>query len=166
MTLLPGSRTCHVGCGCTAVAAIDALRWLLAIAIRFVRREEGDHPQVEVGAMASRSHDYPVIVGRPYVEVTSPTAILVSRTLPILTKREVRVLELVATGLSSGEVARTLWVSAKDVEYHVSRLIRKFEAKNRTAVVSRAYVLGYLAPALWPPQARRLPANASERGSR
>jgi DNA-binding CsgD family transcriptional regulator len=84
-------------------------------------------------------------------------AVLVSRQLPNLTERQRRVLELIAAGLSSREIASRLWVSIKDIDFHVSSLIRKFEATNRTGMVSRAFVLGYISVQAWPPIVHSLP---------
>jgi DNA-binding NarL/FixJ family response regulator len=72
---------------------------------------------------------------------------------PDLTRQETRVLELIAAGLSTKDAAVVLCVTAKDVDYHISNLISKFDATNRTGVVSRAYVLGYLHGGIWPPRA-------------
>jgi DNA-binding CsgD family transcriptional regulator len=79
--------------------------------------------------------------------------------LPRLTPREAEVLQLLAVGLRTSDIARSLSVSAKDVEYHVNLLLRKFEVPNRTGLVSRAYVLHYLVTESWPP--RCIPAGAT-----
>ncbi len=94
----------------------------------------------------------PAETGRPEAR-DSP---LVEESHPgTLTPRELHVLELIATGMSTVEVAQCLYVSSKDVEYHIGHLLSKFQSKNRTGVVSKAYVLGYLLPEKWPPVARR-----------
>jgi DNA-binding CsgD family transcriptional regulator len=74
---------------------------------------------------------------------------------PVLTDREVEVLASIAAGLSSAEVGARLHVSGKDVEYHVHNLLSKFETRNRTGLVSRAFALGYLSADDWPPEAQR-----------
>jgi DNA-binding CsgD family transcriptional regulator len=79
--------------------------------------------------------------------------------LPRLTPREAEVLQLLAVGLRTSDIARSLSVSAKDIEYHVNLLLRKFEVPNRTGLVSRAYVLHYLLTESWPP--RCIPAGAT-----
>ena len=81
--------------------------------------------------------------------------ILAAAAPPVLTEREARVLELVAEGLATAEVAVRLHVSGKDVEYHLHNLLSKFESRNRTGLVSRAFALGYLSTQEWPPEARR-----------
>ena len=79
--------------------------------------------------------------------------------LPRLTPRETEVLQLLAVGLRTSDIAHSLSVTAKDIEYHVNLLLRKFEVSNRTGLVSRAYVLHYLLPESWPP--RSIPAGAT-----
>jgi len=73
---------------------------------------------------------------------------------PHLTPREARVLELIAEGLTTREMAGLLSVSPKDIEYHAGNLIMKFCVANRSGVVARAYVLGYLSRQ-WPPTAQK-----------
>lgn len=52
---------------------------------------------------------------------------------PVLTEREAQVLELVAAGLSSREAAGRLFVSAKDIDFHMEHLAQKLECSKRTA---------------------------------
>ncbi|WP_426324442.1 ATP-binding protein [Microbacterium sp. E-13] len=51
---------------------------------------------------------------------------------PILTSREEQVLGLVAEGLSNGQIADRLYISAKTVSVHVSAILRKLGASSRT----------------------------------
>jgi DNA-binding CsgD family transcriptional regulator len=76
---------------------------------------------------------------------------------PRLTTQEILILELVAAGLTTREIAARICVSAKDVEYHIGNLILKFAANNRTGVVSRAFILGYLSMSDWPPACSGVP---------
>jgi ATP/maltotriose-dependent transcriptional regulator MalT len=86
--------------------------------------------------------------------VTRPVdfALALPSNRPRLTQREGNVLELVAAGFSSRLAAHALHVSAKDIDYHISNLITKFQASNRTGVVGRAFVLGNLNSNVWPPR--------------
>jgi DNA-binding CsgD family transcriptional regulator len=51
---------------------------------------------------------------------------------PLLTAREEQVLELVAEGLSNGQIAERLYISVKTVSVHVSAILRKLGASSRT----------------------------------
>jgi NarL family two-component system response regulator LiaR len=50
----------------------------------------------------------------------------------VLTTREVEVLQLVARGLSNGDIAEQLVLSAATVSYHVSNILGKLHLANRT----------------------------------
>jgi DNA-binding NarL/FixJ family response regulator len=69
-----------------------------------------------------------------------------------LTDREGQVLELLSSGSSNREMAARLFVSVKDIEYHVGNVLRKLESRNRTEAVGRAYASGYLSAGSWPPE--------------
>jgi DNA-binding NarL/FixJ family response regulator len=65
-----------------------------------------------------------------------------SRGLEELTEREHEVLSLVAQGLSNAELAETLHVSLPTAKTHVSRILTKLGARDRTQLVILAYELG------------------------
>lgn len=60
------------------------------------------------------------------------------RTGPLrVSRREVEVLQLLAQGLTNGQIAARLSVSQRTIDHHVSHILTKLDAKNRTeAVVS------------------------------
>lgn len=49
-----------------------------------------------------------------------------------LSAREAEVLQLLAQGLSNREIAERLYLSRRTVEFHISRLLSKLDARNRT----------------------------------
>jgi len=62
--------------------------------------------------------------------------------LPELTGREREVLELLAAGLPTGQVARRLALSDKTVRNHVSAVLTKLQVPDRAAAVARAREAG------------------------
>jgi DNA-binding NarL/FixJ family response regulator len=64
------------------------------------------------------------------------------RALDDLTEREREVLALVARGLSNAELANALYLSLPTVKTHVSRILAKVGARDRTQLVVMAYESG------------------------
>ncbi len=58
--------------------------------------------------------------------------------LPHLSKRELEVLRLIASGLSNKEIAGRLFLTASTVELHASRMRKKLKMKSRTQLVKYA----------------------------
>jgi DNA-binding CsgD family transcriptional regulator len=63
---------------------------------------------------------------------------------PKVTPRELEVLELVAAGMSTREIARRLWVTEETVKTHVRRLHDRLGARTRAHAVAIAYRSGIL----------------------
>ncbi|MGW2771971.1 LuxR C-terminal-related transcriptional regulator [Streptomyces olivaceoviridis] len=63
-----------------------------------------------------------------------------------------RVLEGVAAGESTVQLASRLFLSRGGVEYHVASLLRKMKVANRPALISKGYALGVFAVGEWPPR--------------
>jgi DNA-binding NarL/FixJ family response regulator len=82
-------------------------------------------------------------VGQPHAD-PAPAARLV---LPsALTSRELEILTLIAAGLTNTEIAARLFISPLTCKSHVSRILAKLEARDRTQLVVIAYESGLVVP--------------------
>ncbi len=60
----------------------------------------------------------------------------------VVTKREEQVLQLIADGCSTPEVAERLYISQKTVKNHLASIYQKLDARDRTQAVLRAVRMG------------------------
>jgi len=60
----------------------------------------------------------------------------------IVTKREEEVLQLIANGFSTTEVAEKLFISQKTVKNHLASIYQKLDARDRTQAVLQAVRMG------------------------
>jgi len=63
-----------------------------------------------------------------------------------ITSRERDVLELVASGYSTPEIARALWITEDTVRTHVKRILVRLDARTRAHAVAIAYREGLILP--------------------
>ena len=60
----------------------------------------------------------------------------------MVTTREVEVLQLIADGCSTTEVAERLYISQKTVKNHLASIYQKLDARDRTQAVLQAVRMG------------------------
>lgn len=58
--------------------------------------------------------------------------------IPVITRREKEVLELIAEGMTNNEIAQKLFISTTTVDTHRKNLLAKFEAKNVASMIKMA----------------------------
>lgn len=80
---------------------------------------------VAVGLRIARTGNSATIENEPELAFVEP-----------LTDRELRVLNLVADGLSNPKIARVLSISRNTVKFHVSSIIAKLGAMSRTEALT------------------------------
>jgi DNA-binding CsgD family transcriptional regulator len=95
----------------------------------------------------------------------------VTRKLEALSRRELQVLEMIATGAKNAQIAERFVISQNTVKSHVSRILQKLPAKNRTEAAFR-YIEIYGAPSPSPAaaddalqQADRITASSAIRAT-
>lgn len=66
------------------------------------------------------------------------------KTKPLLSKREMEILLLIAKGLASNAIAKQLEISALTVRVHRKNMLRKMNAKNSNSLISKSIQEGLL----------------------
>jgi DNA-binding CsgD family transcriptional regulator len=85
------------------------------------------------------------LAGRVRLTLTAegPDADPVAEPVPFgLTRRELDVLGLMATGRTNRQIAKALFISEHTVSIHVSRVLAKLGVNNRVAAAARAHQIG------------------------
>ncbi|MBI3732887.1 MAG: response regulator transcription factor [Chloroflexi bacterium] len=86
----------------------------------------------------------PLVVSRLLKRVAGSPAVSPKETTDLLTERERDVLVLLAQGKANKEIAARLVISERTVKFHVSSLLGKLGAANRTEAVSLAVQQGLI----------------------
>jgi DNA-binding NarL/FixJ family response regulator len=142
--------------GVEAIRAIRAIdREARVIVLTVSRGDEDIFRALEAGAVTYLLKDTPfedlvrivreVHAGQqPEIspDVKAQLAVRVGR--PVLTAREVEVLELVRRGLRNREIAVSLGISEETVQTHVKNVLAKLEVQDRTAAIDVALQRGIL----------------------
>jgi DNA-binding NarL/FixJ family response regulator len=84
----------------------------------------------------------PAIAKRVIESFARPSSSRGPLAFPELTDREREVLDLIARGLANPEITRRLVLSPKTVRNHVSNILAKLQARDRSAAIVRAREAG------------------------
>jgi DNA-binding NarL/FixJ family response regulator len=82
-----------------------------------------------------------VMKGKTYLSDEASQSLRKNNTedAPVLTRREKEVLELIAEGMTNGEIAERLFIGVTTVDTHRKNLLLKFTAKNTAELVKLAF---------------------------
>jgi DNA-binding NarL/FixJ family response regulator len=83
------------------------------------------------------------LAGSILTELTSPPPPTMTEPSP-LTRREEEILQLIADGYSTSEVASRLFISGKTVKNHLASVYDKLDARDRTQAVLSAVRIGII----------------------
>jgi DNA-binding NarL/FixJ family response regulator len=101
-----------------------------------------DAEDLDLGAVVER-----VLAGESVIDPRAAAALIDSRRTTAetkLTRQELKVLRLVAEGLTNPEIGSRLYLSRHTVKEYLSHAMRKLEVSNRIEAVRRATELGLL----------------------
>ena len=101
----------------------------IAAAIRMAANDEADLSPSLAGAMLSEVRR---MTPEPSLEDNEK----------VVTRREIDVLQLIADGCSTPEVAERLFISQKTVKNHLASIYQKLDARDRTQAVLQAVRMG------------------------
>jgi two-component system, NarL family, response regulator DegU len=101
----------------------------IAAAVRMAANEDADLSPALAGAMLSEVRK---MTPEPATEDSDR----------IVTRREIDVLQLIADGCSTPEVAERLFISQKTVKNHLASIYQKLDARDRTQAVLQAVRMG------------------------
>ena len=82
-----------------------------------------------------------VIKGKQFLSFDAALALRKNNSdsnVPVITRREKEVLELIADGMTNNEIAQQLFISSTTVDTHRKNLLAKFEAKNIASLIKQA----------------------------
>ena len=87
-----------------------------------------------------------VMKGKTYLSIEAAQSLRKNTdgSIPVLTRREKEVLELIAEGMTNNEIAAKLFISSTTVDTHRKNLLAKFDAKNTASLVKMAMQLQLL----------------------
>jgi DNA-binding NarL/FixJ family response regulator len=101
-----------------------------------------------------------IAAARPPIGAGVPDGVVPHRTSRLITDRELRILHLISSGHTVGEVAAALQISARAVENYKRRIFAKLDTHSQAHAAARAVQLGLLPPAA-EPDARPVPEPAT-----
>jgi len=98
-----------------------------------------------------------VLAGESVIDPRAASVLIDSRQgtgVPKLSRQELKVLRLVAEGLTNPEIGKRLYLSRHTVKEYLSHAMRKLEATNRIEAVRKAAELGLIEGATRPEEVR------------
>lgn len=111
--------------------------------------------ELTVDPVSAAAHERPALLLQLRVHEQSdeagPVEAACGPGTPSASPAETRILALAAAGRTTAGIASVTGLTVDGVNYHLSRLARRWRVPNRTALVARAYVLGVLPQDSWPP---------------
>ncbi|WP_051836176.1 LuxR C-terminal-related transcriptional regulator [Streptomyces sp. NRRL WC-3742] len=140
---------------------------VLAEAVRLHRRSQYDarvswtaagnierHGEMNVALVSDTPEEQPnlLLSLRTHPEPQAPPPVPPPAPRAEVSPTEARILAAAARGATTARIAKEIGLTTDGVNYHLTRLSRRWHVPNRTALVARAYAYGVLAADAWPPE--------------
>ena len=127
----------------------DVFAALRAGAVGYLLKDVSGDKLVEAVRAAARGESFlqPAIAAKVVAEFARLTDTRPPRALPLpepLSERELEVLRLLATGATNREIGATLFIAEGTVKNHLTSILGKLGARDRTQAVLKAQELGLL----------------------
>lgn len=103
----------------------------------FVQKKSGkDELEKAIRTVANGDNYFPPqMLQRIIIKMGQPVTHPISRTSPVLSRREKEILRLICQGYSNNEISRKLFISPKTVDNHRTNLLSKTSSRNTANLV-------------------------------
>lgn len=103
----------------------------------FVQKKSGkDELEKAIRTVANGDNYFPPqMLQRIIIKMGQPLTHPISRTSPVLSRREKEILRLICQGYSNNEISRKLFISPKTVDNHRTNLLSKTSSRNTANLV-------------------------------
>jgi DNA-binding CsgD family transcriptional regulator len=91
-----------------------------------------------------RNFHLKLVPNHPLMSVDTQSEVDSKQSASLLSSRELTIVQCVAAGLSSSEIAERLFISPHTVRQHRKNILQKAEAKNVAHLVKIAYAKGWI----------------------
>ncbi|WP_446750571.1 PAS domain-containing protein [Streptomyces sp. WZ-12] len=126
-------------------------RYPVRVRWRTAPGEPERHGELTIDPVGDPSAEPPALLALLWEETGSAAAAPPPAPRAATSPVEARILALAAGGATTAAIGSALGLTVDGVNYHLTRLARRWRVQGRTALVARAYVLGVLDPGRWPP---------------
>ena len=87
-----------------------------------------------------------VVSGEKYLSMEAASTMRENKNanIPVITRREKEVLQLIAEGMTNNEIAEKLFISSTTVDTHRKNLLSKFDTRNTASLIRLASQMQFI----------------------
>ncbi|HDY5948901.1 TPA: response regulator transcription factor [Pseudomonas aeruginosa] len=113
-------------------------------ALQPLKIQYSTHPPAEIDVKTEAERQFSWLIKHLYKKTTIPSTLKLEIEQPHqlhLTKRELQILKLSASGFTAREIAENLKITTYTVNTHIESCIKKLECRNKAHATARATML-------------------------